>query len=296
MKMKTTKIFGLEIVTEKQADFWAVLKNELEKELKKGKKQKTWLLMTPNPEQIVLAEKDAKFKAAIQRADYLIPDGAGLVWATKYFWRTKLRENYCLERITGSDMTRKIVFWAKEKEVKVLVLGGFFEQFVVEEQELKAKKVEVSKIRLESGEKNTSVYWLQGFANIHQPTQKEKVVVRQVVVALKPAIVLVALGAPTQESWLTDNLELLQQNGVILGMAVGGSIDFLTGKVKRAGSFWQKMNLEWFYRLMKEPWRWRRQMALTEFMSLVAKEADAELEIKKDEMKDKFDQVLKKRK
>jgi N-acetylglucosaminyldiphosphoundecaprenol N-acetyl-beta-D-mannosaminyltransferase len=72
----------------------------------------------------------------------------------------------------------------------------------------------------------------------------------------------VGLGAPTQEKWIVAHRAFLEKNEVKLAMAVGGTFDFLTGKLRRAPKKWQKWRLEWFYRLVQEPARWRRQLAL----------------------------------
>jgi len=78
----------------------------------------------------------------------------------------------------------------------------------------------------------------------------------------RPQLLFVALGAPRQEEWIARNLPELPVN---LAMGVGGSLDVLSGKVKRAPLFWQKLNLEWLYRLLSQPKRWRRQLLLPKF-------------------------------
>jgi N-acetylglucosaminyldiphosphoundecaprenol N-acetyl-beta-D-mannosaminyltransferase len=80
--------------------------------------------------------------------------------------------------------------------------------------------------------------------------------------ASEPDIVFVALGFPKQEKWIAENISNFTK-GLFIG--VGGSIDVLAGEVKRAPEIWQKTNLEWFYRLLKQPSRWRRMLALPQF-------------------------------
>ena len=84
--------------------------------------------------------------------------------------------------------------------------------------------------------------------------------------SLQPDILLVGLGAPKQEFWINQHL---QELGVPLVMGVGGSLDVLAGAVKRAPVFWQKIHLEWLYRLVMQPSRWRRALAIPRFMALV---------------------------
>jgi N-acetylglucosaminyldiphosphoundecaprenol N-acetyl-beta-D-mannosaminyltransferase len=84
--------------------------------------------------------------------------------------------------------------------------------------------------------------------------------------ACDPDLVLVALGCPRQENWISMYIDHFQK-GVFIG--VGGSFDSLAGNVQRAPEMWQKMNLEWFYRLLKQPSRWRRMLALPHFVMKV---------------------------
>jgi N-acetylglucosaminyldiphosphoundecaprenol N-acetyl-beta-D-mannosaminyltransferase len=79
---------------------------------------------------------------------------------------------------------------------------------------------------------------------------------------------LVALGFPRQEKWIKENMSRAQK-GVFIG--VGGSIDVLAGHVKRAPVIWQKVHLEWFYRLLQQPSRWRRMVVLPQFIFHVLK-------------------------
>jgi N-acetylglucosaminyldiphosphoundecaprenol N-acetyl-beta-D-mannosaminyltransferase len=79
----------------------------------------------------------------------------------------------------------------------------------------------------------------------------------------------VGLGSPRQELWVADHLP---KTGCAVGIGVGGSFDVLAGNVERAPEIWRRLNLEWLYRLIKEPWRWRRQLALPEFVWLAVRE------------------------
>jgi N-acetylglucosaminyldiphosphoundecaprenol N-acetyl-beta-D-mannosaminyltransferase len=82
-------------------------------------------------------------------------------------------------------------------------------------------------------------------------------------------VVFAGLGSPRQELWLAANLK---ETGAAVGIGVGGSLDVLAGDVPRAPVLWRKLNLEWFYRLVKEPQRWRRQLALPAFVLLALRE------------------------
>jgi N-acetylglucosaminyldiphosphoundecaprenol N-acetyl-beta-D-mannosaminyltransferase len=82
-------------------------------------------------------------------------------------------------------------------------------------------------------------------------------------------VLLAGLGSPRQEYWLADNLA---RTGCAVGMGVGGSFDVLAGNVTRAPILWRRLNLEWLYRLVLEPKRWRRQLALPIFVWLALRE------------------------
>ena len=90
---------------------------------------------------------------------------------------------------------------------------------------------------------------------------------------IKPRLVFVALGAPTQELWIAQHRNLLRKNNVEIAMAVGGSFDYLLNKVPRAPRWMQKLGLEWLFRLIIEPWRIKRQLRLIGFIALTIKKA-----------------------
>ena len=87
--------------------------------------------------------------------------------------------------------------------------------------------------------------------------------------AVSPDLLLVAYGVPAEEKWIARNRQRL---GVPVMMGVGGAFDFAAGVTKRAPGWIRRLGLEWLYRLVREPWRWRRQLALPRFLSLVAKQ------------------------
>ena len=94
--------------------------------------------------------------------------------------------------------------------------------------------------------------------------EEEKIIINSII-ELKPDIIFVALGAPKQENWIYENRHKLQAK---IAMGVGGSIDGIAGRVKRAPSFYQKAGLEWFYRLIQEPKRFKRVLKLPKFILL----------------------------
>jgi len=87
--------------------------------------------------------------------------------------------------------------------------------------------------------------------------------------AAHPDILFVAYGAPAQDLWITRNLNRL---GVPVAMGVGGAFDFIAGRAQRAPRWVQRLGLEWLHRLIHQPWRWRRMLALPKFVWLVMQE------------------------
>ncbi|MBQ6450275.1 WecB/TagA/CpsF family glycosyltransferase [bacterium] len=202
----------------------------------------TTIIMTPNPEQIVLAARDEAFHDCLRAADYLLPDGQGLVWASG-----------AAARLTGADTCLALLALAHKQNLKILLVGGRYQ-------------APDGRLRVVANGQTYDLAYAPGYQQARQPTDQEEQAIRALIAHLRPEIVLVALGAPTQEQWLIDHRELLRQSRVRLAMAVGGSFDFLTGRLRRAPTLWQKFHLEWLYRLWQEPHRWRRQLALPVFV------------------------------
>jgi N-acetylglucosaminyldiphosphoundecaprenol N-acetyl-beta-D-mannosaminyltransferase len=105
------------------------------------------------------------------------------------------------------------------------------------------------------------------FAGSPRPEDEEDIIAR--VRAADPDLLLVAYGVPVEEKWIARNRQRL---GVPVMIGVGGTFDFVAGVTQRAPRWMRRWGLEWLYRLFREPWRWRRQMALPRFMALVARQ------------------------
>jgi len=205
-------------------------------------------------------------------------------------------EPYFVERITGVDIVsgllgkfqkfdlarklaqksaKKLVKESAQKSTKnptILIIGGRgYENLTYDSW----KVVSVSAQNIDtvtSKTKQHTLYWHEGFLNVTQQTTVEKKDLVTVIKKLQPELVFVALGAPHQENWIIENKPLLESSGVRLAMAVGGTFDMLLGKVTRAPKWMQKIGLEWLFRLYQEPWRWRRQAKLIQFVKLVVRE------------------------
>ena len=238
-----TNLFDLQIYNKS----FSSLITFLEEVLESG--SNTIFIATPNPEQIIQAQKNLVFQKALRSADILVPDGIGLVWASRFLANQQVEP--IKQRIAGTDVVASLLELAKNKNLKGLIVGG--------------------RDYLPGVEQYRSLSWLEGFADVLRPTLEENQQIAQVIEKEQPDLVFVAFGAPNQEEWVANNLELLRKNKVKIVMVVGGAFDFIFGKINRAPGLWQTLGLEWLWRLIKQPWRIKRQLSLVEFVFKVIK-------------------------
>lgn len=213
------------------------------------------LVFTPNPEQVVLASESEEFLDCLLSGDILLADGVGLVWASRLKGKP-------VARITGADTLRWWLEEARQKQVRTLLLGGRGGV-----AELVAKKYDPE------GE---WCWGMEGHVNIaaaQNPQFKDQIAAEEkeifdVIQEKKPKVIFVAFGAPWQEEFLCRQKEEFSKLGVRIGMVCGGSFDYLAGFVPRAPKFIRTVGMEWLYRLITEPWRWRRQLNLVKFIKV----------------------------
>lgn len=238
---------------------------------------------TPNPEQIVQMKEHAQFSQALKTFDLFLPDGQGIVWAARKAGRP------LHERIPGVDVVRQLLDELNSTDGVGLLIGG--RGYDEAPNETGAKKMsgaaEIQHQRAEKREeihsdKDTQVvipkarfmplpefkhlYWLENF---DKQNPNDTQLALEWIQKNHPMMVFVALGAPYQEMWIAKYREQLQKAGVRCVMVVGGTFDVLTGRVQRAPDIMQNLGLEWLWRLIKEPWRWRRQLRLIRYLILV---------------------------
>ena len=206
--------------------------------LKKGK-EKTFII-TPNPEMLVYATKHLDYQDKLNSADIAIPDGAGLFFASGFLGRP------LQERITGVDFLERLCKEAAEKPISMGFLGG---------------KDGIAKLAAECL-RNKYPWITIVFADSQWPEDKK-------FHTDSIDMLFVAYGVPKQEEWIYEHLPSLP---VKAAMGVGGAFDYLSGTVHRAPYIVRLLGLEWLFRLLIQPWRWRRQLALLEFIALVFKQ------------------------
>lgn len=202
-------------------------------------------VVTANPEIVMYAQRHAAYRETLHTADYIVADGIGVIMAAK------LLNEPLPERIPGFELMKDLLQVADEKKLKVFFLGA--------KENVLEKTVENVKRDYPHLEVCGSHH---GFFKENDPT------VLAQIQQTKPDIVFVALGYPRQENWISTHLAQLDK-GIFMG--VGGSFDVLAGTVKRAPDIWIRLNLEWLYRLLKQPSRWKRMAFLPLFIRKVIK-------------------------
>lgn len=209
-------------------------------------------IYTPNTEIVMEARKDSELRELLNRGDLIIPDGIGLVYASK------IKRKTLPERVTGFDLSMKILHIANEKKYSIFLVGG----------KPGVASMACENIRKEYPNINVAGYHHGYFKGTHTGYKghEEEIQVINEINASSPDIVFVGFGAPKQEKWIDENKEKLKCK-VIIGN--GGTVDILAGTVKRAPEIYQRLGLEWLYRLLKDPRRIKRQIVLPLFALIV---------------------------
>lgn len=197
-------------------------------------------IVTANPEIVMYAQDDASYRELINQADYVVPDGIGVVYASRY------QREALPERVPGFDLMLGLLEIANRTRKRVYLLGGT--EAVIEKT--------VACVAQNYPDLIIAGYH-HGYIDPADPTYREGVK------ATSPDIVLVAMGFPRQEQWAHQYLAEVESG---IAMGVGGSFDVLAGAAKRAPDWIQRLNIEWLYRLMRQPSRWGRMLAIPKFM------------------------------
>jgi len=192
------------------------------------------LVVTVNPEFIVAAQKNSEFKRILNQADLSTADGSGLVWAAKFLAGEKL------ERVTGVDLADKLLSGVCP-QAKIYLLGG---------APGVAKTVQAGYTENVIGAEDGGKLVPNNLELENNQAAIERIN------ASGANILLAAFGQVKQEIWLVNNLPKLPNIKVAIG--VGGTFDYLSGRAKRPPKWLRNLGLEWLYRLIKEPKRWRR--------------------------------------
>lgn len=237
-------------------------------------------IVTVNTEFIVEAQANPEFKEQLNNSNLATADGIGVLWAarlTQYFPKFEVvilrvievivvsiylgfstllsksaRYQTLPEQITGVDFSLKLASLARDKHLSLFLLG-----------ELPGIAEEAGR-RLEQNISGVRVAGTYAGDGRHDGDKDTIRVVNQ----FPAEIILVAYGAPKQEFWIQRNFSLIPAK---IAIGVGGTFMFLSGRTKRAPKIFRRFGFEWLYRLITQPWRWRRQLALPKFIFLVIK-------------------------
>lgn len=204
------------------------------------------LIVTPNPEIVMKAKDSQEFKDIINSAELVIPDGIGIIKAGNILG-TPLKE-----RVAGFDLICNLIEKYQNGEKSFYFWGS------------KPGYAEEAKKNLE--EKYPQIKILGTHTGYFKPEEEESII--NEIRNLNPDILLVGTGAPKQEKIIN---KYKGEGFFKIGIGCGGSIDVLAGKVKRAPKLFIKLHLEWFYRLLKEPTRFKRMLVLPQFIKEVKK-------------------------
>ncbi len=199
---------------------------------------------TPNPEIVIAARRSPDFRAVLQRAALNIPDGIGLLIAAR------LLGGRFREHVRGTDLVIRLAELSARHGYRWYLLGA-------------APGV----ARLAAGRLVARFPGLRiAGAKPGSPHPRDDEATRALIRAAGPIdLILVAYGAPAQELWMDRNLGPL---GIPVGIGVGGVLNYLSGRAPRAPCWVRRLELEWLHRLVTQPWRWRRQLALPCFLLL----------------------------
>ncbi len=196
---------------------------------------------TPNPEIVMLAQEDKELFGILNNADLVLADGIGIIIASK------LKGLRLKHRVTGIDIMDRLLQYCETSRKSFFIIGGKpgIAEMACENIKLKYKNIEVA-----------------GYHHGYFDEEDETEIIDKINNS-EPDVLFVCLGAPKQEKWINKNKDRLN---CALAMGVGGSVDVYAGVVKRAPAIFQNLGLEWFYRLLKEPRRFKRTLVLPKFL------------------------------
>jgi N-acetylglucosaminyldiphosphoundecaprenol N-acetyl-beta-D-mannosaminyltransferase len=202
---------------------------------------RTYQICTVSPEFVMIAQENPDFMGVLREADLCVADGVGLLFAARYVGHT------LPERVTGSDGVPLIADRAAREGWKLFLLGAA------------PGVAERAAARLIA--QNPGLQIVGTYAG--SPALEEEEAIIQRVNASDADILFVAYGAPRQDQWIARNRDRLN---VRVAMGVGGTLDFIAGVVPRAPRWMRRLALEWLFRLIRQPWRWRRMLRIPRFV------------------------------
>jgi N-acetylglucosaminyldiphosphoundecaprenol N-acetyl-beta-D-mannosaminyltransferase len=237
MPIRSVDVLGVRIDDVTYAEALSVLRSALES-------RQPHVVTTPNPEIVMLARRDPGFREILNRSALNIPDGIGLLVAAS------LSGDRLRQHVQGTDLVLQLAAESVAAGWRWFLLGGF------------------GSVALRAASALRDAYPGLEIAGAFSgsPLPADDATVRANIAAAGPVdVLLVAFGAPKQEQWLDRNLAALH---IPVGIGVGGVFNYLSRDAPRAPLWVRRVHFEWLHRLVTQPWRWRRQLALPRFAYL----------------------------
>ncbi|QYR22090.1 WecB/TagA/CpsF family glycosyltransferase [Paenibacillus sp. sptzw28] len=206
-------------------------------------------VITGNPIMVMAALEDTGFHRVMTGADLVVPDGTGVVWAASYIGEP------VSERVPGFDLMHKLLDLGQSRGWRVFLLGSTQEVIRTTADRLKERYPGIT---------------IAGYRNGFFGPDDDAEVIREIRESA-PDLLFVARAVDTQEPWIGKYKSEL---GVPVMMGVGGSFDIIAGVLKRAPRLFQRLRLEWLYRLLQQPSRYRRMLALPKFVLKVMRDKE----------------------
>lgn len=242
MKLPTVTIFGVPFSK-------MSLKETVEYLTQAVLEKKPHQVITANPIMVMEARKSPEYLAIMKRSELIVPDGAGVVWAANYVGEP------VAERVTGFELLHELLTVGEKHRWKVYLLGASPDIIQTAAEKLKLQYPLIEWVGVRDG--------------YFGPEQDEEVIAD--IQEKQPDLLFIGRSADRQEPWIDRYKHRLK---VPVMMGVGGSYDVISGKLKRAPKLFIRLRLEWFYRLLQEPWRYKRMLVLPKFAFSVIRHKD----------------------
>lgn len=211
-------------------------------------------LYTLNPELMMLGRRNPEYQTVLRQGEWNVVDGIGVALALA------LNGNAFPERLCGSDLIHVLARSARDCGRPLFLLGGAEDRLTKAIANLRAQYPGLDVL---------------GFSPAYRPglPLAEEAEIAALLQRTRPVAVAVCLGSPRQEFWIHANLGLLRDSDVGVVAGLGGTVDFLSGEIRRAPRWVRNLGMEWLHRLMQEPQRWRRQLStLPAFLACVLRD------------------------
>ncbi len=202
-------------------------------------------IMTPNPEFVMLARRDEDFQCLLQEVDLAPADGIGLKWAAA------LLGDRIRELVPGSELVERMAERGAARGERWFLLGAAEGVAAAAGAEL---------------HRHYPGLMIAGTWSGSPAPEHDDEICRRIEAVQPVDVLLVAYGAPKQDFWIARNQPRLR---IPVAIGVGGTFNFIAGRSRRPPQIVKQLNLIWLFRLITEPWRWRRQLALVRFAGLV---------------------------